>query len=261
MKKILTFFLTIVLGYSIDAATLVIEGKYQNKNLFVQNFFGNSGIGFCAQEIKVNGRITTDETNSSAFEIDLGSLHLKFGDKVLIEISHKEGCMPKVLNPEDLKPKPTFEIVSMTVSDNGQLRWTTKNEAGSIPFIIEQYKWNKWVPVGELSGVGTPDTHDYTFQVSMHSGENKYRVKQTGTGAFPKYSNAVTATSSREKPGYTITKDGKGLQFSAETGYEVYDVYGIIVKKGFGNEIKIENLRKGKFYLCFDNTVTEFDKK
>ncbi len=261
MKKILTYFLTFVVACLTQASTLVLEGKYQNKNVFVQNFFGNSGVGFCAQEIKVNGRITTDETNSSAFEIDLASLQLKFGDKVLIEITHKEGCMPKVLNPEDLKPKPSFEMVSMAVADNGLLKWTTKNESGSLPFIIEQFKWNKWVPIGEVNGVGSPDAHDYTFQVSMHSGENKYRVKQTGTGTFPKYSSAVTSLSSKEKPSYVVSKDGKGLQFSSETAYEIYDSYGIVVKKGFGNEIKIENLRRGKFYLCYDNVMTDFDKR
>lgn len=261
MRTLVTFFLTFVLAFQLDAATLVIEGKYQNKNLFVQNFFGNSGVGFCAEEIKVNGRITTDETNSSAFEIDLAALQLKFGDKVLIEISHKDGCMPKILNPDDLKPKPTFEVVSMNVSETGLLKWTTKNETGSLPYIIEQFKWNKWVPIGEVNGVGTPENNNYTFQVAMHSGENKYRIKQLGLGAFPKFSTPVTATSQKEKPSYTITKDGKGLQFSTETAYEVYDAYGIIVKKGYGNEIKIENLRKGTFHMCYDNMVTQFDKK
>ncbi len=261
MKTILTFLLTCLMVWHLDAETLVLEGKYQNKNVFVQNFFGNSGVGFCAEEIKVNGRITTDETNSSAFEIDLAALQLKFGDKVLIEIKHKEGCMPKVLNPEDLKPKPTFEVVTMTVNETGLLKWTTKNESGSLPYTIEQFKWNKWVPIGEVAGVGSPENHDYSFQVAMHSGENKYRVKQSGTSTFPKYSTPVTTNSQKEKPSYTISKDGKGLQFNTETAYEVYDSYGIIVKKGFGGEIKIENLRKGTFHLCYDNIVTQFDKK
>ena len=61
--------LTCFLGFNhlMNSATLVIEGKYQNKNVFVQNAYGVNGVGFCAQEIKVNGKITTDETNSSAF--------------------------------------------------------------------------------------------------------------------------------------------------------------------------------------------------
>ena len=41
--------------------TLIIEGKYQNKNVYIQNGFGTNGVGFCAKEVKVNGQITTDE--------------------------------------------------------------------------------------------------------------------------------------------------------------------------------------------------------
>ncbi|MCE3259343.1 MAG: hypothetical protein K0S12_984 [Bacteroidetes bacterium] len=237
MKKLLTLAIIVSFKGIVSSATLVVEGKYQNKNVYVQNAFNSNGVGFCAQEIKVNGKITTDETNSSAFEIDLASLQLKYGENVTIEIIHKDGCTPKVLNMEDLKPKPTFEILAMNVSPTGLLKWTAKNETGSLPYIIEQFKWNKWIPIGEVDGIGSPENHEYTFQVALHSGENKYRVKQKG-----------------------IAKANTGIDFNAETGYEVYDAYGVVVKKGFGKQIKTDNLPKGQYYLCYDNTMTEFKK-
>ena len=258
--------LTIVLFVCINSLyssspTLVVQGKYQNKNLFVQNYFGGSGVGFCAIEVKVNGSITTDEVNSSAFEIDLASLKLKYGDNVTIEIIHKDGCMPKVLNLEDLKPKPTFEMLTMNITSSGLLKWATKGESGTLPYIIEQFKWNKWVPIGELPGVGTPDSHNYEFQVTSHSGENKFRVKQVGLGSISKASEPVVLNSMTEKPNYNVPKDNNSIVFSYETAYEVYDVYGLIVKKGFGKEIKIDNLEPNKYYLCYDNQLTEFRKK
>lgn len=254
--------LTCFLGFNnlMNSATLVIEGKYQNKNVFVQNAYGVNGVGFCAQEIKVNGKITTDETNSSAFEIDLAALQLKYGQKVVIEISHQENCVPKVLNLEDLKSKPSFEILTMSVSPAGFLNWTAKNESGSLPYIIEQFKWNKWIPVGEMDGIGSPENHEYSFQVTMHSGENKYRVKQKGLNSFSKYSQEVSLKSTTEKPSFAIPKTGKSIDFNMETAYEVFDAYGDVVKKGFGNIINIENLKKGKYYLCYDNTMTDFTK-
>src|ERR1700758_973113 len=100
---------------SANAGVLVVEGKYQQKNLYIQNGFSSNGVGFCAFQVKVNGQITTDEVNSSAFEIDLSPFKLKAGDKVTVEIEHKDGCIPKVLNPEALKPKPTFDIVSISM--------------------------------------------------------------------------------------------------------------------------------------------------
>jgi hypothetical protein len=261
MKRLfLTLGLFILLTNSYSGI-LVVEGKYQNKNLYVQNYFGGSGVGFCAFEVKVNGQITTDEVNSSAFEIDLAAMKLKYGDKVTVEIMHKDGCMPKVLNMEDLKPRPTFEVLTMSISSTGLLKWTSKNESGALPYIVEQFKWNKWVPVGEVNGKGTPEAQEYSFQVATHSGENKFRVKQVGLGSQNKYSNPVVLNSMTEKPKYEVAKDGASIQFSYETSYEVYDVYGSVIKKGFGKDIKIQNIPKGKYYLCYDNQVTEFDKK
>src|SRR4051812_27605858 len=111
MKKELLLGTALLIVNCLQAATLIIEGKYQNKNIYVRNSYLQGGVGFCAKEIKVNGRITTDETNSSAFEIDLRSLQLDYGQDVTIEIYHSEECMPRVLNIEDLKPKPSFEVL------------------------------------------------------------------------------------------------------------------------------------------------------
>lgn len=260
MKSILTLACALGLVFSARAATLIIEGKYQNKNVYVLNSIGSSGVGFCAHEIKVNGNITTDETNSSSFEIDLAALKLKFGQNIVIEIDHNEGCTPKILNLEDLKPKPTFEIMTMNVSPSGLLKWSANNETGSLPYVIEQFKWNKWVPVGEIQGAGTPENHEYTFQLSMHSGENKYRVKQKGLNSVSRFSQEVTVKSLLDKPSFAIRKNNSGIDFSQDTGYELFDAYGTVVKRGFGKQVDIDKLDKGKYYLCYDNTMTEFKR-
>jgi hypothetical protein len=236
------------------------SGKFQNKNIYVQNAYGGSGVGFCAVEVKVNGNITTDEVNSSSFEIDLMALQLKYGDKVTIEIVHKDFCKPFVLNAEDLKPRPTYEVITMNVSQTGILRWSTNKESGPLPYVIEQFKWNKWVAIGTVDGLGTAEVHEYAFKVALHSGENKFRVKQVGLGSLPKISSAVIINSAIEKPNYALTKDYDALQFTAETFYEIYDDYQLI-KKGYGKEVKLDNMKKGKYYLCYDNQITEFEKK
>lgn len=262
MKKTILILSLIVVAFVAKASSvLIVEGKFQNKNIYIQNSFGSNGVGFCATEIRVNGQITTDEVNSSAIEIDLSAMNIKPGQKVIIEISHKSDCTPVVLNPEVLKPRPTFEVVSMNINNSGILKWTAKNESGSLPYVIEQFKWNKWVYVGEVQGVGTAESHDYSFQISTHSGENKFRVKQVGLGATPKVSSPVIINSGTDKPSYMITKDNKAIQYTIETDFEIYDAFGSVVKKGFGKQTDIANLPKGKYYLCYDNQVSEFDKK
>lgn len=260
MKNLAAVLSIFVLINQAKSGVLVVEGKFQNKNIYVQNAYGGSGVGFCAVEVKVNGHITTDEVNSSSFEIDLAALSLKYGDKVTIEIVHKDFCKPFILNAEDLKPRPTYEVLSMNVSNTGILRWTTNKESGPLPYVIEQYKWNKWVPIGTVDGLGTSEVHEYAFQVALHSGENKFRVKQVGLGSLPKISSSVIVSSLIEKPNYALTKDYDALQFTAETFYELWDDYGVI-KKGYGKEIKLDNVKKGKYYLCYDNLMTEVEKK
>lgn len=210
----------------------------------------------------MNGTRTTDEVNSSAFEIDLRPYNLQAGDKVEIQIYHKDGCEPKVLNPEALKPRPSFETKSITISPSGLLSWTTANEAGSLPFVVEQYRWSKWVYVGEVQGIGTPGANNYSFQVTPHSGENRFRVKQVGFGKEVKYTPEITFTPA-DKPAltFTQTKDSKHVTLSGESLYEMYDAYGNVVLKGFGASIDLSDFEKGTYFLCFDNQVVSIAKK
>ncbi len=259
MKRF-TFGLLFLTSVAVSGANvLLLEGRYQNKNLYIQNGTGQSGVGFCAFEVKVNGKVTTDEVNSTAFEVDLTPFKLTMGDKVTIEIYHKENCKPRVLNPEALRPMPTFEVKTLSLDKEGILKWSTTNESGPLPYIVEQFKWNKWVYVGTVEGIGTPEAHDYVFKVSPHSGENKFRVKQIGFNGTIKTSNPVSLQSFMDEPNFKVT--GKEITFSNDTGYEIYDQFGNVVKKGYGNVCNIENLKKGNYWLCYDNKITEMRKR
>ncbi|MCE3260690.1 MAG: hypothetical protein K0S12_2331, partial [Bacteroidetes bacterium] len=93
MKKVILylFFLSAGINFAhAQGGVIILEGNYQGKNLYVQNPFGSGGVGFCVTEVKVNGNITTDEINSSAFEVDMKPHKLNIGDKVEIKIFHKE---------------------------------------------------------------------------------------------------------------------------------------------------------------------------
>lgn len=267
MKKI--FFVTTSLCLSVAAystGVIVLEGNYQGKNLYVQNPFAGSGVGFCVQEVQVNGNVTTDEIASSAFEIDFRNLQLKLGDKVEVKIIHKDDCKPKVLNPEVLKPKSTFEVTSMAVSSDLTLKWDTKGETGKLTYIVEQFRWNKWVKVGEVDGIGTAAANSYSFKVTPHSGKNQFRVKQIDYTGKPRFSQTVNYLSSAPEVAFAPVKVSREITFTAnnspaETMYEIYDQYGNIVKRGFASNIDASNLSKGAYYLNYDNKMGEFIKK
>ncbi len=263
MKKVLLLITSFIsTTFICFAGNIILEGNYQGKNLYVQNPFAGTGVGFCVQKVEVNGQVTTDEINSSAFEIDFNNYQFKIGDKVTVKITHKDDCKPKVLNPEVLKPKSTFEVTTMKLDGDGSLKWNTKNETGKLPFIIEQYRWNKWVKVGEMDGKGIGDNNEYVFKIStLHTGENQVRLKQVDYTSQPRYSKPVKFVSTQPEITYTPVKVAKDITFSAETLYEIYDQYGNVVKKGFGKTIDCGNLAKGVYYLNYDNKTAEFIKK
>jgi|TARA_R110002050_G_scaffold178948_1_gene312190 hypothetical protein len=256
MKKSLVIsVLCLLFAITANAGILVLEGHYQGKNLFVKNSFGGSGVGFCVFEVTVNGELSTDEINSSAFEIDFNNFKLKLGDPIIVNIKHKDDCDVQVLNPDVLKPKSTFNTSQISFDKNGVLNWTTNNETGEMDYIVEQFRWNKWVKVGEVKGKGVPGAHKYSFKVTPHSGANKARVKQVDYTGKPRYSPAAEFTSSVPEislEGKTKFKDE--IAFSnGETLYEIYDKYGNIVKRGFGSKANISTLEKGIYYLSYDN--------
>ncbi len=246
------------LGSSAFAGTIVVEGHYQGKNIFIQNPFSEAGVGFCVFEVTVNDQIATDEINSSAFEVDMNNFGLKVGDAVVMKVRHKDGCTPVVLNPEVLKPKSTFDILSQTIGTDGVYRWTATNETGELPFIVEQKRWNKWVKVGEVMGVGRPGEHKYEFKVTPHSGENLYRVKQVDLTRKIRFSETVKYTDAAVQPvTWGPVKPKEEIVFTANTLYEIYDQYGNIVKRGYANKIDLTTLKKDLYYLNYDSKMGE----
>ena len=262
MKRVLfTIAILLLISVYTYGGVIVLEGNYQGKNLFVQNPFAGSGVGFCTYEVMINDQVTTDEINSSAFEIDFTAFQLELGAEVVVKISHKDDCTPKVLNPEVLKPKSTFEIVTMNIDKDGVLSWTTQNETGILPYVVEQFRWNKWVKVGEEDGKGLKTTNQYSHKIAPHSGENKFRVKQVDYSRRPRYSSAVKFRSTGAPVTFAPQKASKEIIFSEETMFEIYDQYGNIVKKGFGAKVDVENLKKSTYYINYDKEMGKFLKK
>lgn len=264
MKRLILFLVVCLSSVSAMAA-LSVEGTYQGKNLYVQNPMDDEGFGYCATKVTVNGDIMPGGTSVGAFEIDFSLFNIEIGEPVFIVIEHNDGCKPKVLNPEVLLPRSTFKVKSITISSAGKLTWTTSGEQGKLPFVVEQYRWNKWVAVGEVEGKGSGGDNSYQFDVTPHSGENTVRVVQTDHSGTKRPSTEVKFTSSAPSVTKTPIKVKDEIKFLAngaavETRYEIYDAYGNIVKKGVGSKVNCANLLRGVYYINFDNVNEKFIK-
>jgi len=264
MKNLILFLMFLATSVASFAA-LSVEGTYQGKNIYVQNPMDDEGFGYCATKVTVNGDIMPGGTSMGAFEIDFSIFNIEIGEPVFIVIEHNEGCKPKILNPEVLLPRSTFVISGMTISDDGKLVWKTKSEEGKLPFSIEQYRWNKWVVIGEVSGKGGGKENTYEFAVTPHSGENMVRVVQVDHSGTKRPSKEVKFLSKTASVIKTPAKVKDEIRFLAneapvETRYEIYDAYGNIVKKGVGSSVNCANLLRGVYYINFDNVNEKFIK-
>jgi hypothetical protein len=257
--------LLFTLPVNLIAGKLSIEGKFQGKNVFISNPNDGSGFGFCITKIYVNGDIMPVSLNSTSITVNLSALKMTIGEPVFLVIHHGDDCIPKILNPEVLLPKSTFVIKTITVTNNGDLAWSTTGELGKLNYMIEQYKWDKWVTVGEIQGEGDASLNTYSFKLTPHSGKNEVRVSQMDNTLTKRSSKSVNFISSVAKVTKSPTKVKdfiimKSNGVEVETNYEVFDAYGNILKSGKGSKIDCRKFLNGLYYLNFDNVTEKFIK-
>lgn len=256
MKKLLyTLCLIFPLCFNASAEVYVLEGVYQGKDIYVQNPFSSEGVGFCIFEVTVNGEVTSDEINSSAFAVDLAMYEFDLGDEVIITIRSKSDCEPKIINPDDISPKSSCEIKDVKLNDQNQLTWTSSGENGKLPFIVEQFKWNKWVQVGSVLGKGA-DQNEYALDVKLPSGSNRIRIKQKDYSGERVASELEVEVSKPEV--YLLTDKMKNfIDFTDKTHFELFNEYGVLVLSGYKSSVDISHLEKGNYYLNFEKTFGE----
>ena len=250
---------------------IVLEGTYQGSNLFVQNPFSSSGVGFCVINVTINGQQSIDEINSSAFEIDFSSYQLLRGAPVEVKIEYKNECSPTVLNSDAIKPTSTYQINSMSITPDGQFVFSTSNESGELPFIIEQKRWNKWIKVASVKGKGTSGTNEYSIKLKPHSGKNTFRIKQVDFTRKARYGPEKRLIKSSVKEVFigneNPMKISKTLVFKDDTGgeastmYEIFSRTGLIVRKGYGSKVDLTGLDRGDYFVNFDKKFGQVIKK
>ena len=173
-------------------------------------------------------------------------------------IGEKEGTGPTEKNE---KAVASFEIQAIKVSKDGLVSWTASNEHGSLVYFVEQYIYDKWIKVSEVNGVGTPTPNSYSVPVILHSGENKFRVRQKGYDNMSRFSDAITFYSKKEAVTYSVTNKNQRLEFSNDTYFIIYNPYGAVIKQGYGISVDISDYAKGYYCLIYDNKLGGFLKK
>lgn len=262
-KLVFPFLLFVFIAINAQADEMILKGVYQGKDLYIINPMLDIGEEYCAYEVLINGKEFEDVVNSSAFRITLDYAGLQFGEDYRIVIKHHENCTPKIANPEVLKPLCTYTITDFELGYNNVLKFTTNHESGKLPFYIEEFRWNKWIEIGQIPGEGGPGSRNYSQKVYPFNGENKYRIYQVDHLNRKFYSDDIIFE--LEKDGISVTsklsKVKKEIILSGITYYVVVNEFGEELVSGIGDIIDVSNLKKGEYFLNFENEYVVFKKK
>ena len=235
-----------------------MTGEYQGKNIYVQNPLSQDRINFCTSEVYLNEKLVNTAPKTSAFEIDLS--HLNVGGPVFIKIVHKEGCKPKVINPQVIRSKSKFQFLNVN-ADALSIHWSTVGELPYGKYFLEHYRNKKWVIINTTTGKGSFDANQYNIQPEHHTGDNKYRIKYVQNNGKIFFSQVFDFFNDVEPISFFPTMVVDKITLSRASDYAVVDSYGNRITEGKGSEIQLANLKAGLYFLYIDNREEKFVKK
>ncbi|MPM20386.1 hypothetical protein SDC9_66816 [bioreactor metagenome] len=240
---------------------LTVNGFYFGKNLVVINPM--HGDRFTVESVEVNGNRTSDEINSSVFEIDFSALNLNQGDPVNVSIVYFIGPeKPVVYNPEALDAVSNFSFSSSFLDKKtDKLGWTISGSPGNETFEIEQYRWEKWVRVGTVEAKDSTSLNAYSCKINPHSGKNLFRVKLVDPKGNIAYSAPVKLLSKTAEVMLLKTTVDTEIEFSGETLYQIYDEKGTKKLSGSGSKVDVTTLESGRYWVNYDNKTEQVKKK
>lgn len=243
----------------VKADEMILKGAFYGYNLYLVN--PSVADSFCVYEIYVNDTLTEDVLNSNGIEIDLAYLKLEYGTEVVIRIVHCDDCVPIVVNPEDLLPPDNFKFSSIKTKDES-LVFRIRGKPGINPYEIEQFRWNKWIPLDEIDVTDTVQSNVYVYNFKPHSGFNTFRVKKIDKYGETVYSKETRYRDGRIRPIEIVdTKVDLELEFTDETDYQIFDLEGNLIQEGRKRYVDVTQLPKGKYWVNYDNATEEIKKK
>jgi hypothetical protein len=263
MKRFLAIAILMIVGVvSIFAQdTIILQGHYYGKNLYVINPTNSIDNSFCVKKVLVNDSVSKDELRSNSFEVDFSLLNITVGSEVKVLIIHDTACKVKVINAEVLQPRSTFAFVSTKIDKAGKITWIVKGELNSA-FTVEQFRWKKWVTLSEVDITDTVKKNVYAFETKPHFGPNQFRISQTDVKGIVVYSKLIKYRNLAIKEITLVsTKVTETITFTAESAYEIFDEKGTFIMDGYGKEVNISDLSKGKYWVNYDNKTEMVTKK
>jgi hypothetical protein len=165
------------------------------------------------------------------------------------------------LTGDDQKVSKSLRISDLEIDSVGKIHWTAFNQRGVLAFSVEQFQNEHWIMIGEIVGDANTEENPYSYSPHLHSGENRYRIGWETTAKDKKYSNVVVTLSRKADVYFQLSADNQKITFTENTFYMVYNPYGFITNRGFGNSLDVSEFKPGTYCITYDNKVATFEKK
>ncbi len=256
------FFLPLIApaGNGFVADTLEYKGVNYQRKLFFNNPSPDTG-GFSIQQILVNGDTVREELRSNTVTLHLDRVPLEREDSLRIHVVFLEGYMPHLVNPEGLLPPNDFIFTYMRVR-NENLIWRVAGVIGYRPFVVEQYRWERWVDIEEVPVYDSLAGGTYEYNLRPHYGANRYRViKVNALGQTVVSREQSVRAYNVPQPEMVSTWVRERLEFTEVTRYEIYDMDWNLIKKGRDRYINVSDLPRGRYRINYCNTTDTFRKR
>lgn len=166
------------------------------------------------------------------------------------------------------------EINNISIDTMGDIKWNTNYKDGidEISIVIEHFKNNKWVAVNNycinntikkssqnaIKWITSSCLIKDSVRIKFRKGENKFRICVTSPILFT--SNEVTLISKTTNSDGNLWISGSKIILDYIIEYEILDVEGKLIKKGYEKEIDISVIKKGTHFLYTKQWTKEFKK-
>lgn len=253
----LLFFLCIAQSYLVQAEDTYIRGFYRGVNVFLRNPYNSDEGRFCIEKIYLNGKSLVDNPVVSAYEVELGDMRI--GQRIVIRITHTDGCAPEVINPEVIEQGESFNWVKVYIDANS-INWSTSAETGGGLFYIQREGPSGWDVVDTIRAKGDLFLNQYSVVPDHTPGNNAYQICYQRPEEDEICSDIYNFFSNKESIGFVIDDQAWTIEFTKAVQFELLTRDRRKIKGGKSESVDIAKLPRGWYILKFDGKEEEIQK-
>lgn len=217
----------------------------------------------CIDSVSLNKKTLT-EPLIDGVQVNINNFDsLKIWSEIDVKVFYSKTCQIRILNPYHFYPQE-LKTVDSIYFDYPILKWETDQNYPDLRLWvqIEQFKWGEWVKVGSHINIGSEKSYKADISSFSTSGENTFRVAVSNIeyDHFPS-SPIVFENKIKKKAKFKKNKKSKLIQFNQELDYILYNEKKEIVKRGMANQLSLENITGGIYYLYYSNRIKKIKLK